>query len=624
MYSLRIITGLPPISVQNLLGRRAIHLSYQKMSAGSRFTNKLANEKSPYLLQHQHNPIEWYPWGSEAFEKARRLNRPIFLSVGYSTCHWCHVMEKESFENEEIARQLNKDFVCVKVDREERPDVDKLYMAFIQATTGSGGWPMTVFLTPELDPITGGTYFPPRDSLGGMGLPSVLKIVSENWNNERSQKLIFEKGQRITDALKSGALYSASENPPFDVVANGAFQYKVTSFDEIHGGFGTAPKFPKACDLEFLINHFCWEKEDSERALCRHMLEATLDGMARGGIHDHIGKGFHRYSVDEQWHVPHFEKMLYDQAQLLGVYADYCRVFGDKFCFVVKDIVDYMENYLSHKEGGFYAAEDADSLPTPSSHEKKEGAFCVWEMSQIKELLKDSKIGDKDAVDIFCRYYDVHDEGNVSRSKDPHGELQRRNVLRMKKSHDEFAEEFGVPSDVLSIGIEKAKLTLAEARAMRPAPHLDSKMVCSWQGLAITGLAKAGLALVCENYIERAVETVEFVKRYLMDENGQLLRAAYRGDDGSVETANPPIHAFSDDYAFFIQGLLDLYQVTANLEYLKIAEHLQSAMDTLFWDTEKETGYYVGREQGDVKIRVMDGRGKAVHGPVPEVMALRC
>ncbi|EPB66653.1 hypothetical protein ANCCEY_14256 [Ancylostoma ceylanicum] len=260
------------------------------MSTGSRFTNKLSNEKSPYLLQHQHNPIEWYPWGPEAFQKAKELNRPIFLSVGYSTCHWCHVMEKESFENEQIAQYLNEHFVSIKVDREERPDVDKLYMSFIQAMSGAGGWPMTVFLTPDLDPITGGTYFPPHDSPGSMGLPSVLRLVTENWSDKRTREAMGGQGKMITDALRKGSVYTHGDAPPLDPVLTGAFKYKVSNFDEKYAGFGNAPKFPKACDLEFLIYHFCWTKIDSERELCRHMLDVTLDAMSRGGIHDHIGK----------------------------------------------------------------------------------------------------------------------------------------------------------------------------------------------------------------------------------------------------------------------------------------------------------------------------------------------
>ncbi|KHJ80471.1 hypothetical protein OESDEN_19853, partial [Oesophagostomum dentatum] len=571
------------------------------MSTSSRFTNKLSHEKSPYLLQHQHNPIEWYPWGPEAFQKARELNRPIFLSVGYSTCHWCHVMEKESFENEEIAQYLNEHFISIKVDREERPDVDKLYMSFIQAMSGHGGWPMTVFLTPDLDPITGGTYFPPHDSTGTMGLPSVLRLVTENWNDRKTREAMGGQGKMITDALKKGSTYTHGDAPPLDPVITGAFKHKASNFDEKYGGFGSAPKFPKACDLEFLINHLCWTKVDSERELCRHMLEITLDAMDRGGIHDHIGKGFHRYSVDEEWHVPHFEKMLYDQSQLLGVYADAALVLGDKYKHVVEDIAQYMEECLSHPEGGFYAAEDADSLPTGESTEKKEGAFCVWEKSQVEELLKDQKIGDHDAAEVFCEYFDIEEDGNVCATKDPHGELQHQNVLRIRRPQDYYESKFGVTADVLSEGINRAKAILAETRSHRPRPHLDSKMVTAWQGLAITGLAKAAAALQRPAYVERAVKTVEFVKKYLIHQDGHLLRAAYRGEDGSVQNTANPVCAFSDDYAFLIQGLLDIYQVKTDLEFLKLADKLQREMDEKFWDTETESGYFIGSEQGDVK-----------------------
>ncbi|EYB98096.1 hypothetical protein Y032_0134g1850 [Ancylostoma ceylanicum] len=612
MRALRALAGFPLSPISRSLKKRALLYSpCLMMSTGSRFTNKLSNEKSPYLLQHQHNPIEWYPWGPEAFQKAKELNRPIFLSVGYSTCHWCHVMEKESFENEQIAQYLNEHFVSIKVDREERPDVDKLYMSFIQAMSGAGGWPMTVFLTPDLDPITGGTYFPPHDSPGSMGLPSVLRLVTENWSDKRTREAMGGQGKMITDALRKGSVYTHGDAPPLDPVLTGAFKYKVSNFDEKFGGFGNAPKFPKACDLEFLIYHFCWTKIDSERELCRHMLDVTLDAMSRGGIHDHIGKGFHRYSVDEEWHVPHFEKMLYDQAQLLGVYADACHVCGDKYKHVVEDIAQYMDDCLSHEEGGFYAAEDADSLPTPESTEKKEGAFCVWQRSQVEELLKDQKIGDHDAAEVFCEYFNIEKDGNVSRSKDPHGELQNQNVLRMKRSHDYYENRFGIPTDVLSEGINKAKATLARVRFTRPPPHLDSKMVTAWQGLAISGLSKAAIALQRPAHVEGAVKTVEFVKKHLMDESGHLLRAAYRGEDGSVQNTASPVYAFSDDYAFLIQGLLDLYQVKPDIEFLKLAERLQMDMDSKFWDTETESGYFIGSEQGDVKVRVMEDQDGA-------------
>ncbi|KAJ1348294.1 hypothetical protein KIN20_003561 [Parelaphostrongylus tenuis] len=599
-------------NLQRLCRKGAIAcLQISNMSTEKRFTNKLAHEKSPYLLQHRHNPIEWYPWGSEAFSKAKELNRPIFLSVGYSTCHWCHVMEKESFENEEIAQILNSDFISVKVDREERPDVDRLYMSFIQRTTGSGGWPMTVFLTPDLDPITGGTYFPPCDSHGGLGLPSILKLVIDNWKDESTRATISSQGRMITEALKKDSVHSAGQAPPFETVAKTVVQYKASAFDREHGGFGRAPKFPKACDLEFLINHFCWTKDNSEKELCRHMLNVTLEAMSLGGIHDHIGKGFHRYSVDAEWHVPHFEKMLYDQAQLLGVYSDYCRLFGGEFSDVVEDIAQYMEECLSHKDGGFYSAEDADSLPTESSLEKREGAFCVWKMSEVQELLKGLRIGEKDAIDIVCQYYDIREGGNVSRSKDPHGELEEQNVLRMLRSHEDYARHFEIDSEVLNAGILKTKSILAEARSRRPPPHLDSKMVTAWQGLALTGLAKAAMASSSFDFVGRAIKTVDFIKRFLMEEGGQLLRCAYRGHDGNVEIPDDPISAFSDDYAMLIQGLLDLYQVVGDLELLKLADTLQHKMDEDFWDVEKESGYYIGSGHGDVKVRVMEDQDGA-------------
>ncbi|VDM56414.1 unnamed protein product [Angiostrongylus costaricensis] len=562
------------------------------MSTGKRLTNKLAGERSPYLLQHQHNPIEWYPWGLEAFSKAKELNRPIFLSIGYSTCHWCHVMEKESFENEEIARILNSNFVSIKVDREERPDVDKLYMSFIQVTTtGSGGWPMTVFLTPDLDPITGGTYFPPCDSFGSLGLPSLVI---------RSERIEMNVRQEIS------VLQPQREAPPIETVAKSAMQYKASAFDKAHGGFGRAPKFPKPCDLEFLINHFCWTKENSEKDLCRHMLDVTLNAMSMGGIHDHVGKGFHRYSVDAEWHVPHFEKMLYDQAQLLGVYADYSRLFGGKFIDVVEDIAQYMEECLSHKDGGFYSAEDADSLPNESSLEKKEGAFCVWKMSEVSQLLKDLKIGGNGAVDIFCQYYGVKEEGNVSRHKDPHGELKEQNVLCILQSHEDYAKHLGIDSDLLNAGILKAKSILAEARSRRPRPHLDTKMVTAWQGLALTGLAKAAMTSSRFDFVERAVKAVDFVKRFVISEDGQLLRCAYRGHEGNVE-----IPLVKKALYFVVAYQISLLSLSSGGRPRIVEVKRVGLKDEKFWDIEKETGYYIGGVHGDLKVRVMEDQDGA-------------
>ncbi|KJH47434.1 hypothetical protein DICVIV_06465 [Dictyocaulus viviparus] len=487
-------------------------------------------------------------------------------------------MEKESFVNEEIARILNNNFVSIKVDREERPDVDKLYMSFIQTVSGSGGWPMTVFLTPNLDPIFGGTYFPPCDSPGRLGFPSLLKIVMENWNDHNTRISIRRQGRLITDALKKGSHHPADQIPVLEIVVRSTMKHNASTFDKLHGGFGDAPKFPKACNLEFLINYYCWTKDNSDKEVCRSMLESTLNALNQGGIHDHIGKGFHRYSTDEEWHVPHFEKMLYDQAQLLSVYSDYSLLFGGKFRDIVEDIAGYMEECLSHKDGGLFSAEDADSLPAENSSEKKEGAFYVWEMSQIQELLKDLRIGEKDGFKVFRHYYNVEEEGNVSRIKDPHGELRHQNVLRMLRSHEDNAKQLGIESDLLSAGIMKAKAALASPRC---------------------------------DYVVRANKIVEFVKCFLIDENKQLLRCAYSSPDGDVENTSTPINAFSDDYAMLIQGLLDFYQVTGDLQLLKLADMLQHDMDTKFWDIEKETGYYIGRESSDVNVRVMEDQDGA-------------
>uniref|UniRef100_A0A1I7XT33 Thioredox_DsbH domain-containing protein n=1 Tax=Heterorhabditis bacteriophora TaxID=37862 RepID=A0A1I7XT33_HETBA len=540
------------------------------------------------------------------------------FAVGYSTCHWCHVMEKESFENEAIAQILNDNFISIKVDREERPDVDKLYMSFIQAISGSGGWPMSVFLTPNLEPITGGTYFPPNDHFGRPGFSSILKLIATKWSKE--QCTMLGQGRMIIDELKKGLIYKPEEAPPIDVLAESAFQFKTADFDKVHGGFGKAPKFPKAVDLEYLIYFLGWTPAGDKKDTCREMIEHTLDAIRRGGIHDHIGKacinsvfgfkslipnGFHRYSVDAEWHVPHFEKMLYDQAQLLSVYSDYSILSGGKFEDVIRDVVEYMFSNLSHPEGGFYSAEDADSLPTEDSTIKKEGAFCVWEKNEIDILLKNVLIGGRSGSEIFCEYYNIKDEGNVTKDKDPHGELIAKNVLRMIRDHNQCANYLDIDPKELYIGIEAAKDILKSIRSRRPLPHLDSKMVTAWQGLAITALAKVYLPLFI-------LFNMQFIMRY------------------KIYNRPESIPAFSDDYAFFIQGLLDLYQGTGDANLLKWAEDLQRIMvfiyyqvirtkfenshfhDNKFWDHDYEAGYFISEEnESGVKVRIMEDQDGA-------------
>ncbi|KAF1765782.1 hypothetical protein GCK72_005735 [Caenorhabditis remanei] len=585
---------------------RPIHASNLVFRMFATYKNRLGLEKSPYLLQHANNPIDWYPWGEEAFKKAKESNKPIFLSVGYSTCHWCHVMEKESFENENTAKILNENFIAIKVDREERPDVDKLYMAFVVAASGHGGWPMSVFLTPELHPITGGTYFPPDDNRGMLGFPTILNMIQTEWKKEGDN--LRKRGEQIIKLLQpetaSGDVNKSEE------VFQSIYSHKQSSFDSRLGGFGGAPKFPKASDLDFLIAFSSADSCGDKSKESTTMLQKTLESMADGGIHDHIGTGFHRYSVDGEWHVPHFEKMLYDQSQLLATYSDFHRLTGKKnedIKFVINDIFEYMQK-ISHKEGGFYSAEDADSLPKNDSKEKMEGAFCVWEKEEIKKLLGERKIGSADLFDVVADYFDVEDNGNVPRSSDPHGELKNKNVLRKLLTDDECAANHYLTVEELKKGIEEAKQILWEARTKRPSPHLDSKMVTAWQALAISGLVKAYQATEDVKYVERAEKCAAFVRKYL-EENGELKRSVYLGGEGNIEQGHQNMKAFSDDYAFMIQGLLDLYTVLGKNEYLEKAIELQKTCDQKFWSG---NGYFIS-EQADegVSVRMIEDQDGA-------------
>jgi len=486
----------------------------------SRHTNRLINEKSPYLLQHAHNPVDWYPWGEEAFAVAKRENKPIFLSVGYSTCHWCHVMEHESFENERIAAIMNEWFVNIKVDRETHPNVDRTYMMFVQATQGGGGWPMSIFLTPELKPFFGGTYYPPEDHVNRPGFPSLLQRISKIWSSDPD--MLRKSGTDVMEKLKEslarrGSTSTAQLGPQ---IAHAAVQKFRSSFDPIHGGFGGAPKFPTPVVLHFLYRYHAFyeppaslldaeqlrklpagqlkqvghkyeatftspEKEDIAESLeshlrklfdaaqkALHMANHTLEWINNGGIHDHVGNGFHRYSVDAEWHVPHFEKMLYDQSQLLASFLDGYQVSRKpEFAQAARDILQYVRRDLFHAEGGFYSAQDADSLPSFEDTIKKEGAFCVWERAELEALLGDD-------APMFAFHYDVQPDGNVDPRLDVQGELQNKNVLRVIHTLEKTAREFGIPStDQVAAVLDQCKEKLAKFRKEhRPPPHLDDKV----------------------------------------------------------------------------------------------------------------------------------------------------
>lgn len=569
----------------------------EPLSSPHRHTNRLAKERSPYLLQHAHNPVDWYPWGQDAFDKAKTEDKPIFLSVGYSTCHWCHVMERESFEDEEIGKILSDNFVCIKVDREERPDVDKVYMTFVQATSGGGGWPMSVWLTPDLRPFIGGTYFPPSDRARRPGFKTVLTRITEQWQNNRAS--LESSGERILDALKKGTAVTANpgESPPLAPdVANRCFQQLAHSYEEEYGGFREAPKFPTPVNLMFLMSYWSVNRSTSEGVEALQMALHTLRMMALGGIHDHVAQGFHRYSTDSSWHVPHFEKMLYDQAQLAVAYITASQVSGEQlFADVAKDILLYVSRDLSDKSGGFYSAEDADSIPASGGPEKREGAFCVWTASEVRELLPEVVEGATGAAtqaDVFMHHYGVKEQGNVTPEQDPHGELQGQNVLIVRYSVELTAARFGISVEKVNELLASARAKMAEVRKSRPRPHLDTKMLASWNGLMLSAYARVGAVLGDKATLERAVQAGNFLKEHLWDAEQQtILRSCYRGDKMEVQQISPPISGFLDDYAFIICGLLDLFEATQQTDWLQWAEELQLRQDELFWD-DQGGGYF--------------------------------
>ncbi|MEO8204808.1 MAG: thioredoxin domain-containing protein [Chthoniobacterales bacterium] len=535
--------------------------------------NRLSHEKSPYLLQHKANPVDWYPWGAEAFEKARRENKPVFLSIGYSTCHWCHVMAHESFEDPAVAKILNEHYVSIKVDREERPDVDRVYMAFVQATTGSGGWPMSVWLTPDGKPFVGGTYFPPEDRYGRAGFKTVLMRISDAWKT--NPQGIIEQGNQVVEGLREAAVQAQAQSFKKDSAPlETAYNQLARSYDEREGGFGGAPKFPRPSVLNFLFRyaHDSSHGKQSEHAL--QMALATLRKMAEGGMNDHLGGGFHRYSVDEYWHVPHFEKMLYDQGQLASSYLDAYLITKDPFyADTAREIFRYVLRDMTHAGGGFFSAEDADSLVQAGKPEHAEGAFYVWTKAEIHEAL-----GAKDA-EIFCRTYGVEPDGNAPANSDPHGEFTGKNILIQR--HAISAAE----GDSLA----RSKKTLFALREKRPRPHRDDKILTAWNALMISAFAQGYRILGDEQYRDAAVRAAEFVLKNLRTKDGHLLRS-WREEPSAIA-------GFAEDYAFLTQAFLDLYEATLEPRWADLALAFQGQQDALFLD--KNVGNYFSSAGGD-------------------------
>jgi uncharacterized protein YyaL (SSP411 family) len=524
-----------------------------------KYSNRLKSEQSPYLLQHADNPVDWYPWGREAFLKAKKENKPVFLSIGYSTCHWCHVMEHESFENPRIAEIMNQNFVSIKVDREERPDVDNIYMQAVVGMTGSGGWPLSVFLTPDEKPFFGGTYFPPEDRYGRPGFKSLLLTIAEAWKTRPAE--IQEATKQVQDFLNS-RLRAISAGEISEKVLKDAYHAMASGFDSTHGGFGQAPKFPMSHNLSFLLTY--WYRYDEAEAL--RMAEKTLRKMAGGGMYDHLGGGFHRYSTDQYWLVPHFEKMLYDQAILSRTYWEAYQVTGNQFyARLAEEIFEYVLRDMTHPEGGFYSAEDADS-------EGKEGKFYVWKPEEIKEVL-----GQKEG-ELFCQIFDVTESGNFEGTE---------SILHLQKSPELLAKIHNLTEEQLQDFLNTAKAKLFQTREKRIHPHKDDKILTDWNGLMIASLAYGYSVWGDKRYLRAAERSADFILDWLQ-KNGRLLKH-YRGQAAEVL-------AYLDDYAFFIHGLIDLYQASFNPRWLKQATRLTDDMLKLFWDQEHQGFLFTGRD----------------------------
>jgi len=542
------------------------------------FTNRLLHEPSPYLRQHAHNPVDWYPWGPEALERARQLDRPIFLSIGYSACHWCHVMEQESFENEEIAKILNDHFVSIKVDREERPDLDQIYMASVQLLTGSGGWPMSVFLTPDLKPFTGGTYFPPDDRYGRPGFKRLLLHIAEVWRTRRAE--VEEAASQITAHVRDFGRLPRQEGALDASLLRQALEELARAFDPRYGGFGRAPKFPHPMDLRLLLR--CWKRFNEPQAL--EMVRVTLDHMARGGIYDHLGGGFARYSTDERWLVPHFEKMLYDNALLVPCYLEAFQATGEPFYReIAEETLGWMLREMTSSEGPFYSTLDADSAG-------EEGKFYVWTAAEIEQVLG------KEEADLFSEVYGVEPEGNWE-----HGQ----NILHRVKTFAQYARLHGLSESDLRKRIDADRRKLFQVRSQRVWPGRDEKALTSWNGLMIGALAQAAQVLQRHDYAAAAARAADFILARMRRPDRRLLRTWVPGSE-------PKLNAYLEDYAFLLDGLISLYEATFAPRWIEAALDLAEVMVDQFWDPAEGGFFYTGRDHETLIARSKDPYDNAI------------
>ena len=532
-------------------------------------TNRLINETSPYLLQHAHNPVDWYPWGEEALQRAANEDKPIMLSIGYSACHWCHVMERESFEDEAIAALMNQNFISIKVDREERPDLDAVYMEAVQALTGSGGWPMTVFLTPQGKPFYGGTYFPPADRQGMPGFARILESVSQAYRTNRGE--IERVTNQLTEQMGRTGQLAKGSGLLTDEILHQAYSHLASNFDYQNGGFGAAPKFPQPMTPEFLLRHYHRTRDGHTL----EMVNLTLEKMARGGMYDQIGGGFHRYSTDTYWLVPHFEKMLYDNALLARLYLHAFQLTQRPlYRRITEEILDYVLREMTDLQGGFYSAQDADS-------EGEEGKFFLWSRSQVV-----SELGEEEGS-LFADFFDISEGGNFEGS----------NIPNIKMKAMTFAQERGIPLEQLVSVVQRGKAKLLEVREQRIHPLRDDKVLTSWNGMMLRSLAEAGAALNRRDYLEAASDNAAFLLEHMRPE-GRLLRTFREGQ--------AKLLGYLEDYAFAADGLLALYEATFELRWLRESVGLADEMLRLFWDEELGGFYDTGIDHESLVVRPRD------------------
>jgi len=531
-------------------------------------SNHLINEKSPYLLQHAHNPVDWYSWKQEAFDKAKREDKPIFLSIGYSTCHWCHVMEKESFEDEEVATLLNENFVCIKVDREERPDIDNMYMTVCQMITGTGGWPLTIIMTPDKKPFFAATYIPKKNRFGLVGMLDLIPRINDVWEKRKNE--ILTSADEIIKSLKNYYVVSKGKYLNESILRD-AYGELLNRYDDNYGGFGNPPKFPTPHNLLFLLRY--WKRTGHANAL--QMVEKTLNAMRMGGIWDHVGFGFHRYSTDEFWLIPHYEKMLYDQAMLAMAYTEIFQATGkEEYKDTAKQIFEYVLRDMRHPEGGFYSAEDADS-------EGEEGKFYLWTEREIKEALGDES-------ELIIKIFNVSKEGNYM--DEIAAKRTKKNILHLKKPLSEWARELKIPLEDLNRQMEKSTKKLFELREKRVHPQKDDKILTDWNGLMIAALAKAAKVFNNEDYIKAAKLAVEFILNKMVDHENCLFHRYREGEAA--------IFGFLDDYTFYVWGLLELYETTFEVKYLQKAIEFNQYTIEHFWDKENG-GFYTTSDSAE-------------------------